>query len=75
MVLNMGPLDWESSALTTGPLLHDSTYSLCKITKWESMKRNFKVSNTVIVNQANVLGSHYLEARVTGASSGRKGLV
>ena len=27
MVLNMGSLDWESSALTTRPLLHISTES------------------------------------------------
>ena len=26
-VLNTGPLDWESSALTTRPLLYEPTYS------------------------------------------------
>ena len=28
MVLNTGPRDWESSALTIRPLLHDGAYHL-----------------------------------------------
>ena len=37
VVLNMGPLDWENSALTTRPLLHTRHFPILSFSKWVAM--------------------------------------
>ena len=39
VVLNMGPLDWESSALTTRPLLHKSHKRMPSFSKLNGFKK------------------------------------
>ena len=48
VVLNMGPLDWESSALTTRPLLHNT------VVKLELVKPNSETVSESIKNISDI---------------------